>query len=94
MSTAQQGGARAAADYRALADQLLTLRIVWIMVPSGDSTEAVIKALSDLLSPGDIVIDGGNSCYRDSIRRAEILKAKGVSQIMKTRRSHLSYNTT
>ena len=45
-------------------------RIVWLMVPTGDPTEAVIADLARLLSPGDIVVDGGNSNYKDSIRRA------------------------
>jgi 6-phosphogluconate dehydrogenase len=48
------------------------------MVPSGQITEVTIQALSDQLSPGDTVIDGGNSNYKDSMRRAEELKEKGL----------------
>jgi 6-phosphogluconate dehydrogenase len=53
-------------------------RIVWSMVPAGDVTEGVIGDLGDRLGSGDIVIDGGNSHYRDSIRRAEALAGKGI----------------
>ena len=53
-------------------------RAVWVMVPSGDPTEATLKELADLASPGDILIDGGNSMYKDSVRRAEELAKKGI----------------
>jgi 6-phosphogluconate dehydrogenase len=51
---------------------------VWVMVPSGDPTEQSIKALSELLSKGDTVIDGGNSNFRESMRRAEELEVRGI----------------
>jgi 6-phosphogluconate dehydrogenase len=53
-------------------------RAVWVMVPSGKATEGVINTLGELLSEGDIVIDGGNSNYKDSMRRAEALQEKGI----------------
>ncbi len=53
-------------------------RAVWVMVPAGDPTEETVRAVAALLSPGDIVIEGGNSRYRDSIRRAEELEAGGL----------------
>ena len=53
-------------------------RIVWVMVPAGDPTENGISALADLLSPQDIVIDGGNSNFNDSIRRAHMLVEKQI----------------
>jgi 6-phosphogluconate dehydrogenase len=53
-------------------------RIVWVMVPSGSPTEETIRALAALLQPGDILIDGGNSFYKDSIRRAGELKQRGL----------------
>src|SRR5689334_3786559 len=46
-------------------------RVVWVMVPAGNATEAVVTELSQQLSGGDIVIDGGNSYFKDSIRRAQ-----------------------
>jgi 6-phosphogluconate dehydrogenase len=53
-------------------------RAVWVMVPSGDATEAVINELGDLLSPGDTIIDGGNTYYKDDILRAAALDLKGI----------------
>jgi 6-phosphogluconate dehydrogenase len=62
----------------ALVAALEAPRVVWSMVPSGDATEQTIAAVADLLDPGDLVIDGGNSNYRDSQRRAELLSSKQV----------------
>jgi 6-phosphogluconate dehydrogenase len=62
-----------------LAMKLEQPRIVWLMIPSGAPTEMAIKTLLPLLEDGDILVDGGNSNFRDSIRRAEEAKAKGVS---------------
>ena len=53
-------------------------RAVWVMVPAGEPTESTINTLADSLSPGDAVIDGGNSNYKDSIRRAATLAGKGL----------------
>ncbi len=52
-------------------------RAVWLMVPSGDPVDKTIAELEKLLSPGDIIIDGGNSNYKDSMRRHEAVVAKG-----------------
>jgi len=76
---AEQGGAVGAADKRALVEQLHgTPHVVWIMVPAGAPTESTITDLGSVLSAGDIVIDGGNSYYKDSIRYAQMLKDKGI----------------
>ena len=61
-----------------LLESLEPPRAVWVMVPSGDPTEATLKELAGLASPGDILIDGGNSMYKDSIRRAEELAIHGI----------------
>lgn len=53
-------------------------RVVWVMVPAGDPTEETVGAVAELLSSGDIVVEGGNSRYRDSIRRAAKLAESGV----------------
>ncbi|MCT6878930.1 MAG: decarboxylating 6-phosphogluconate dehydrogenase [Commensalibacter sp.] len=53
-------------------------KIVWIMLPAGDITEQAIETLGKLLSKGDIVIDGGNTHYKDDVRRAAILREKGI----------------
>ncbi len=56
-------------------------RAVWVMVPSGAPTEAVINELAGLLSPDDVIIDGGNTFYKDDMRRAETLKPKGIHYV-------------
>jgi 6-phosphogluconate dehydrogenase len=53
-------------------------RVVWVMVPAGDATEGVIGELAGLLGPGDVVVDGGNANWRDSVRRAGELAAHGI----------------
>ena len=53
-------------------------RVVWVMVPAGDATEDTIVKLSELLAAGDVVVDGGNSRYTDSVRRAGVLEEKGI----------------
>src|SRR3954471_769216 len=58
--------------------RLTAPRAVWVMVPAGNATESVITELSKLLAPGDLVIDGGNSHYKDTLRRAEGMKSLGV----------------
>ncbi len=71
-------GATAVHSLRELLEQLRPPRAVWIMVPAGDSTEQTIAQLGAVLEPGDTVIDGGNSYYKDSIRRAELLKERSL----------------
>jgi 6-phosphogluconate dehydrogenase len=56
-------------------------RFVWVMVPSGAATEEVIGQLKDLLEPGDTIIDGGNTYYKDDIRRAAALKEKQLNYV-------------
>ncbi len=73
------GGAEGASDLAAVIAALETPRVVWVMVPSGAPTESTIAALRDALEPGDIVIDGGNSNYKDSMRRAALLAERGVA---------------
>ena len=53
-------------------------RVVWLMVPAGAPTEATLQEVAGLVGPGDIVIDGGNSYYKDSVRRAGELAAHGI----------------
>ncbi|MBI3373108.1 MAG: decarboxylating 6-phosphogluconate dehydrogenase [Betaproteobacteria bacterium] len=64
-----------------LASALTAPRVVWVMVPSGDPTEKTVAALGSLLSAGDLVIEGGNSFYRDSIRRAAQLGERSIGFI-------------
>ena len=62
-----------------LATKLEQPRVVWLMIPSGDPTEKAFQTLLPLLEDGDTVVDGGNSNFRDSMRRAGQARAKGVS---------------
>jgi 6-phosphogluconate dehydrogenase len=64
---------------RQLTDALPAPRIVWLMLPAGDTTSAVIDALVGLLDPGDLVVDGGNSDFRSAPDRAASLSQQGVS---------------
>jgi 6-phosphogluconate dehydrogenase len=61
-----------------LVGRLESPRTIWCMVPSGDPTEETISALAELLDEGDLVVDGGNSYFRDSLRRAEELRGRGI----------------
>jgi 6-phosphogluconate dehydrogenase len=61
-----------------LVERLEAPRVVWVMVPAGDPTEETIAQLGDLLAAGDVVIDGGNSNWRDSVRRGGELAARSL----------------
>jgi 6-phosphogluconate dehydrogenase len=61
-----------------LAGKLSTPRVVWVMVPAGDITTEAITDLANSLQKGDIVIDGGNSYYRDDLKHAKLLAEKGI----------------
>jgi 6-phosphogluconate dehydrogenase len=56
-------------------------RVVWVMVPAGAPTEAAVRELGDLLAPGDTIVDGGNSHYRDDVRRARLLDPRGIRYV-------------
>jgi 6-phosphogluconate dehydrogenase len=75
---AETGGATGARTLDEVAGKLSAPRAVWVMVPSGKPTDDTIAALAERLSGEDIVIDGGNSNYKDTMRRAAALKEKGV----------------
>ncbi|MBL8115926.1 MAG: decarboxylating 6-phosphogluconate dehydrogenase [Anaerolineae bacterium] len=70
-------GAIAAVDIDDLISKLEPPRVTWVMLPAGDVTEDMINTLASKLSPGDIIIDGGNSNYKESIRRGAALQPKG-----------------
>jgi len=74
-------GAIGAADLREMLKALTPPRAVWVMLPAGAPTEETIAALGEVLSRGDTIIDGGNTFYRDDIRRAKALKAKGLTYV-------------
>ncbi|MEO3751694.1 phosphogluconate dehydrogenase (NAD(+)-dependent, decarboxylating) [Streptomyces sp. B6B3] len=66
------------ASLKDLVDALSAPRVVWLMVPAGQATQSTVDELAELLSPGDIVVDGGNSRWTDDERHAEQLAAKGI----------------
>src|SRR4029453_160017 len=61
-----------------LVEKLPSPKVVWVMVPAGDPTRATVAQLKELLSEGDVVIDGGNSRWTDDIAHAELLSDKGI----------------
>ncbi|MFQ5419055.1 MAG: phosphogluconate dehydrogenase (NAD(+)-dependent, decarboxylating) [Anaerolineae bacterium] len=81
VATAVSAGAVAAKSLTDLPHRLSAPRTVWVMVPSGKPTEGVVAALGDILDEGDIVIDGGNSNYKDTMRRGEMLREKGIAYV-------------
>jgi len=72
-------GARGSESIPDLVRSLATPRAIWLMVPSGEPTESTVNNLAAELSQGDVVIDGGNSNYKDSMRRASVLSQKGIN---------------
>ena len=71
-------GGEGAQNVAALVAKLPAPRAIWIMVPAGEATEAVLAQLLAACAPGDVIIDGGNSFYKDSVRRAGEFAAKGL----------------
>jgi 6-phosphogluconate dehydrogenase len=61
-----------------LIERLDAPRVVWLMLPAGDVTESYVQQMRELLQAGDILIDGANSYYKDSMRRGELLRSGGV----------------
>ena len=78
MKAAENRGAVGARSISSLVPALAPPRIVWVMVPAGTITTAVTNEASESMEPGDIIIDGGNSNYRDTLKQAEALKQKGI----------------
>jgi 6-phosphogluconate dehydrogenase len=74
-------GVTAAGSIDDLVTRLAPPRAVWIMVPAGDATEQTVNALGVLLQSGDAIIDGGNSHFKDDVRRAQALAPKGIDYV-------------
>jgi 6-phosphogluconate dehydrogenase len=81
VSKYQSMGAKGAKDLAQLVGKLSAPRVIWIMVPAGKPVDDTIDAMLPQLSPGDILIDGGNSMYKDTRARAERLASKQINFI-------------
>ena len=77
-SLAEECGLIPADSAPALIDSLDSPRLVWLMLPAGEITESYVQQMPDLLQPGDILIDGANSFYKDSMRRGQLLAESGI----------------
>ena len=74
-------GGMLAASIEDLVSRLTPPRAVWVMLPAGDATDTTIERLGELLGVGDAIIDGGNTFWRDDLRRAAALKLRGVHHL-------------
>ena len=77
----EKEGVKGATNLQRFVEQLQKPRVAWLMVPSGDPTESMVNQLAALFEPGDILIDGGNSYYKDDVRRAEMLRGRGIQYV-------------
>ena len=79
LAKAARAGARKAGSLEDVARQLKSPRVVWLMIPAGRPVWEAVDKLSGLLSPGDMVVDGGNSHYKDAARHSQTLGRRGIS---------------
>jgi 6-phosphogluconate dehydrogenase len=77
----EREGATGAVDFADLAKKLSKPRAIWLMVPAGPPTEETIEHLRPFLESGDAIIDGGNSFYKDDVRRSTLLKKEGIDYL-------------
>lgn len=78
---AKSGGAEGALSLEDVAQELAPPRVAWVMVPAGDPVETSVAKLGDLFRQGDIIIDGGNSNYKDTLRRGDRLSERGIAYV-------------
>ena len=74
-------GAEGASSLQDLVEKLKTPRVVWCMVPAGELTESTVMSVAKLLDSGDVIVDGGNSFYKDDVRRSERLAETGIHYV-------------
>jgi 6-phosphogluconate dehydrogenase len=81
VATYARSGGGTASSLEELVQQLEPRRAVWLMIPAGDPTEQAVNQLLDLLERGDVIVDGGNSNFRDSQRRAGLAEERGIGYV-------------
>jgi len=81
VGAAEGHGATGAASLEELVAKLEAPRAVWVMVPAGQPTEQTVGALAELLEPGDLIVDGGNSNFHDDIRRGGELASRNIHYV-------------
>jgi 6-phosphogluconate dehydrogenase len=74
-------GAIGSASMDDMVAKLVAPRVVWLMIPAGDPTEKTVVALAEKLQRGDIIIDGGNSYFKDDVRRSKMLAPRGIEYV-------------
>jgi 6-phosphogluconate dehydrogenase len=79
--TYTRSGGGTAATVEELVSQLEAPRVVWLMIPAGEATEKALAEVLDLIEPGDVIVDGGNSNFRDSKRRCHEAAERGVQYV-------------
>ncbi len=77
----ERDGATGASNVSEFVSKLQKPRLAWVMVPAGDPTEQMVTSLAGAMEPGDIIIDGGNSYYKDDVRRAKAFSARGIHYV-------------
>jgi 6-phosphogluconate dehydrogenase len=78
IETLAKEGAKPATSLEDMVQQMAKPRALWVMLPAGDPTEQTVEALGNILEPGDVIIDGGNTYYKDDLRRAKALAEKQI----------------
>jgi 6-phosphogluconate dehydrogenase len=81
VSKFEQAGGGGARSTKELVEKLQSPKVIWLMVPAGSIVDQILSDLEPILGEGDIVIDGGNSHYKDTLRRYDQLKKKGIHYI-------------
>jgi 6-phosphogluconate dehydrogenase len=74
-------GATGGSDLKAVVDRLEKPRAVWVMLPAGEITERTVAQLGEVMQQGDVILDGGNSFFKDDIRRARALEPRGIRYV-------------
>jgi 6-phosphogluconate dehydrogenase len=81
VAQAATSGAQPAASLETVVSMLTPPRAIWVMVPAGDPTESTVTALANLLSPDDVIVDGGNTNFNDDLRRAAVLGERRIHYV-------------